>query len=132
MANMQTISVCYTRLIWARYRVYKYDRPDSLVQKPFSSAKTLFIPDWTTTATVCDVISEITPCMPCVYRGIFHRYQYQWVFFVTHPSVQSWCSVPVIWAHASCNLLRGSGIQFDTQIPLTVKRPQPLQIFFNA
>jgi len=100
MANVQTLSVCYTRLIWARYRVYKYDRPDSLVQKPFSSAKTLLIPDWTIIATVCDVINEILHCMPCVCRKIFHRYQYQWVFFVTHPSVHSWCSVPVAWAQA--------------------------------
>ena len=87
MANVQTLSVCYTRLIWARYRVYKYDRPDSLVQKPFSSAKTLLIPDWTIIATVCDVISELLPCMPCVYMGIFQRYQYQWGFLsLTHRS----------------------------------------------
>jgi hypothetical protein len=62
MANVQTLPVCYTRLIWARYRVYKYDRPDSLVQKTFNSANTLlFIPDWTIIATtVFDVISECT------------------------------------------------------------------------
>jgi hypothetical protein len=133
-ANVQTLSVCYTRLIWARYRVYKYDRPDILVQKPFSSAKTLLIPDWTIIATVCVTSSAryYLACLACTGEFSIATNPDRFLSLTLRSTrgVLSLLHEPKRPDIESCNLiLEESGIHFDTQIPLR-NDPHPFKYFW--